>query len=56
MMRFDTILQTCSNLFNTNMTKYLHFEKTADKMTYYYKAIPRTAFDKQAVKNIQKVE
>ena len=43
MMRFDTILQTCSNLFNTNMTKYLHFEKTADKMTYYYKAIPRTA-------------
>ena len=23
MMRFDTILQTCWNLFNTNMTKYL---------------------------------
>ena len=42
MMQFDNILQTCWNLFNKNMMKYL-------------KWIPRIAFDKRAVKNMSRL-
>ena len=50
---FDMILKTCLDLSKTkrwwNTQK---FEWMTDKVTHYdYKAIPRTAFDKRAVKN-----
>ena len=51
---FDTILKTCLDLskikrwWNTQK-----FEWMTDKVTHNYKAIPRTAFDKRAVKNVK---
>ena len=67
MIRFDTILQTCPDLskwFDTirktcwDLSKTKRwwntqkFEWMTDKVTHY-KAIPRTAFDKRAVKNME---
>ena len=66
MIRFDTILQTCPDLskwFDTILKTCWDLSKTkrwwntqkfewmTDKVTHDYKAIPRTAFDKRAVKN-----